>query len=144
MKGLSIAEIIISLCTCCDRFCPETNLSILILHHNCFSLNHQMVAGDCVSGGDRGDYPLVLLPAATSLPGSTWTPQQAACARGNHTTSSTSRPDIMVDKFSDGSNCQYIASGCNCISPLLLLDCSQLYRCLLREILQILLFPIPQ
>ena len=83
-------------------------MSIPILQHNWFSLNHQTVAGDCVSGGDRGDYPLVLLPAATSLPGSTWTPQQAACARGNHTTSSTSRPDIMVDKFSDGSNCQYI------------------------------------
>ena len=76
-----------------------------------------MVAGDCVSGGDRGDYPLVLLPAATSLPGSTWTPQQAACARGNHTTSSTSRPDIMVDKFSDGSNCQYVASCSNCVFP---------------------------
>ena len=105
----------------------KTNLSIDILHHNCFSLNHQMVADDCVSGGDRGDYPLVLLPAAPSLPGSTSTPQRASAAGGNHTTSSTSRPDIMVDKFSDGSNCQYITVTAY-ISLLLLPDCSQLYR----------------
>ena len=69
-----------------------------MLDHNCFSLNHQMVAGDCVSVGDSGDYPVpscylvmclwyfgivVLLPAPPSLaqalvPGSSYTPQQHA------------------------------------------------------------------
>ena len=67
-----------------------------MLDHNCFSLNHQMVAGDCVSVGDSGDYLVpscylvlwyfnivVLLPATSSLaqalvPGSSYTPQQHA------------------------------------------------------------------
>ena len=93
------------LMNCIQTLLVLTNLPIHMLHHNCFSLNHQMVAGDCVSGGDSGDYPVpscylmvlwyfgtvVLLPATRprvlwycrpftcdQVPGSSYTPQQHA------------------------------------------------------------------